>query len=51
MRQCHWMELLKDYDCDIMHHPGKANKVADALSRKSSIAQMVIHEWILLEGA
>ncbi|GKE02008.1 retrotransposon protein, putative, ty3-gypsy subclass [Tanacetum coccineum] len=32
MRQCHWLELLSDYDCDIRYHPGKANVVADALS-------------------
>ena len=30
------MELLKDYDCSILYYLGKANVVADALSRKSS---------------
>ncbi|KAD5318337.1 hypothetical protein E3N88_18283 [Mikania micrantha] len=34
MRQRRWIELLKDYDCEILYHPGKANVVADALSRK-----------------
>ena len=35
LRQRRWMELLKDYDYSILDHPGKANVVVDALSRKS----------------
>ncbi|KAI3773509.1 hypothetical protein L1987_48039 [Smallanthus sonchifolius] len=34
MRQRRWMKLLNDYDCEIQYHPGKANVVPDALSRK-----------------
>nr|XP_009793995.1 PREDICTED: uncharacterized protein LOC104240808 [Nicotiana sylvestris] len=35
LRQRRWLELLKDYDVDILYHTGKANVVADALSRRS----------------
>nr|GEY22204.1 putative reverse transcriptase domain-containing protein [Tanacetum cinerariifolium] len=37
MRQRRWLELLSDYDCEIRYHPGKANVVTDALSRKEQI--------------
>ncbi|KAL5540439.1 hypothetical protein UlMin_044955 [Ulmus minor] len=42
MRQRRWLELVKDYDCEILYHPGKANCVADALSRKSTATVMSI---------
>jgi hypothetical protein len=35
MRKRRWLELIKDYDLEIHYHPGKANVVADALSRKA----------------
>ncbi|GJZ87155.1 putative reverse transcriptase domain-containing protein [Tanacetum coccineum] len=37
MRQRRWLELLSNYDCEIRYHPGKANVVADALSKKERI--------------
>ncbi|XP_070005375.1 uncharacterized protein [Nicotiana sylvestris] len=46
LRQRRWLELLKDYDLTILYHPGKANVVADALSRKSmgSLARFTAEE-------
>jgi hypothetical protein len=35
MHQCRWLELIKDYDLEVHYHPGKANVVANALSRKT----------------
>ncbi|GKF10165.1 hypothetical protein Tco_0048091, partial [Tanacetum coccineum] len=43
MRQRRWLYLLKDYDCEIRYHPGKANMVADALSRKEREKMTRIH--------
>ena len=34
MRQRRWLELVKDYDCEIFYHPGKMNSIVDALSKK-----------------
>jgi hypothetical protein len=42
LRQRRWLELIKDYDLGINYHPGKANVVADALSRKSHVSQLVV---------
>jgi hypothetical protein len=50
MRQRRWMEFLKDYDFTLLYHPGKANVVADALSRKTiHISAMMIRELELME--
>jgi hypothetical protein len=37
-----WLELIKDNDLRINYHPGKANVVADALSQRSHVSQLVV---------
>ena len=43
MRQQRWLELIKDYELEIHYHPGKANVVADALSKKSQVNMLAAH--------
>jgi hypothetical protein len=43
MRHRRWLELIKDYELEIHYHPGKANVVADALSRKSQVNMLAAH--------
>ena len=52
MRQRIWMEFLEDYDFTLHYHPGEANVVADALSRKSRgvLASIASREWRILEN-
>ncbi|GKD13907.1 putative reverse transcriptase domain-containing protein [Tanacetum coccineum] len=47
MRQCHWLELLADYDCAIRYHPGKANVVANALSRKERFKPLQVRALVM----
>jgi hypothetical protein len=42
LRQRRWLELIKDYDLEIHYHPGKANLVADALSRKEHVHAAIV---------
>ena len=42
LRHRRWLELIMDYDLGINYHPGKANVVADALSRRSHESQLVV---------
>ncbi|GJZ69540.1 putative reverse transcriptase domain-containing protein [Tanacetum coccineum] len=42
-----WLELLTDYDCEIHYHPGKANVVADALSRKEQIKPLRVRALVM----
>jgi hypothetical protein len=43
LRQRRLLELIKDYDLRINYHPGKANVVADALSQRSHVSQLVVN--------
>nr|GEY64274.1 hypothetical protein [Tanacetum cinerariifolium] len=50
MRQRHWLELLSDYDCHIRYHPGKANIVTDALSRKERSRPLRVQALVMTTG-
>ena len=51
MRQRRWIEFLEEYDFNLHYHPGKANVVVDALSRKSRgvLASITSREWRMLK--
>ncbi|GKA16540.1 putative reverse transcriptase domain-containing protein [Tanacetum coccineum] len=50
MRQRRWLELLSDYNCEIRYHPGKANVVANALSRKEQIKPLRVRALVMTIG-
>ena len=50
LRQWRWLELFKGYDYTIDYHPGKANVLADALSRKTVVAMSLQYsDWRLAD--
>ncbi|GJX08548.1 hypothetical protein Tco_0196480 [Tanacetum coccineum] len=50
MRQRRWLELLSDYDCELRYHQGKANVVADVLSRKSRPTPLRVRALVMTIG-
>nr|GEX54861.1 putative reverse transcriptase domain-containing protein [Tanacetum cinerariifolium] len=50
MRQHRWLKLLSDYDCDILYHPGKANVVDDALSKKEREPPLRVRALVMTIG-
>ncbi|GKA79849.1 hypothetical protein Tco_0786445 [Tanacetum coccineum] len=50
MRQRRWLKLLSYYDCEIRYHPGKANVVPDALSRKEREPPLRVRALVMTIG-
>ncbi|GKB39341.1 putative reverse transcriptase domain-containing protein [Tanacetum coccineum] len=50
MRQRRWLKLHSDYNCEICYHPGKANVVADPLSRKERIKPLRVRALVMTIG-
>nr|GEZ43845.1 putative reverse transcriptase domain-containing protein [Tanacetum cinerariifolium] len=50
IRQRRWLGLLSDYDCDIHYHPGKANVIADTLSRKEQEPPLRVRALVMTIG-